>query len=51
MNGQQLYDTMKDALNFFGLSFMEMEKMEVTFLVGKIIFSYKGSSITINVED
>ena len=51
MNGQQLYDTMKDALNFFGLSFREMDKMEVTFLVEKIIFSYKGSSITINVEN
>lgn len=50
MNGQQLYDNLKDALSVFGLRFSEMEQITVEFEDGKIIFSHDGMSVVFATE-
>lgn len=49
MNAEQLYQEMKDALDYFGLSFHEKDKMVVTIEGNQIVFSYNNRSISVTI--
>lgn len=52
MSMADLYQTMKDALVFFGLSFHDMDKVTVTTRkdTGEVVFVYGASTITIKIN-
>lgn len=49
MNAEELYQHMKDALSFFGLSFHQKSEMDVKFKDNQIIFTYDNLHITIQL--
>lgn len=50
MTGQDLYDELKHFLNFAGLQFADMDKIEVYMKDGKLCFSCGGYSYAFNME-
>lgn len=44
---EELYQEMKDALKYLGLSFHQMHAVEVTLRGHCIVFSYGGRSCTV----
>lgn len=48
MQAQEFYDELKEALKFFGLSWGQMNLMQVDSHEGYIIFRYDNRSISIN---
>ena len=46
-NAAECYQQIKNALDFFGLRFHDMEKMTLTFVDGACIFTYGADSITV----
>jgi len=43
----ELYQEMKDALDYLGLRFHQMDQVEVTLRGHCIVFSYGGRSVTL----
>ena len=50
MKCSELYEEMKEALNFFGLRFHEMDQMEIDAYDGYVIFRHGKRSITVTVS-
>ncbi len=50
MNMQQVYDQMKFALNYFGLRFSEMDKVNVEIKENSVIFTYDIHTIILRNE-
>lgn len=46
MNMAELYQEMKDALDYLGLSFHEKDKVEVTLDGDYIVFTYNGRLVS-----
>jgi len=46
MNGKELYQLFKEALDFFGLNWFEQEKMQVRFSDNKIEFIFDGETVS-----
>lgn len=51
MNAHQLYDEIKAFLNHVGLKFSEMDKVEVRFEAGGVVFSYGHYEMLLKVGD
>lgn len=51
MSMLDLYDTMKASLDFFGLSFSEMDKVTIEIEEGKLILSYGKKKITLQSKE
>lgn len=49
MNAEQLYQEMKDALDYFGLSFHSKDHVVVTIEGNKLIFSYNNRSVAVTI--
>ena len=50
MNAQQLYDEIKDALDYFGLRFHEMHLMEFETLLDGVRFTYENRALFVPVK-
>jgi len=50
MNGEAFYEEMKAALRYFQLGWNQKHEMTVTVENGRIVFSYKGLAISVNVN-
>lgn len=51
MNAEDLYNDIKEALDFFGLRFSEMNKMKVLLENNAVHFIYQNKSIMTSVGD
>ena len=51
MTAHQLYDEIKAFLNHVGLKFSEMDKVEVRFEAGGVVFSYGHYEMLLKVGD
>lgn len=49
MNGEDLYNEIKDALSYFGLKFSEKHLMTVTCSEGRLLFSYNKRYLVVPV--
>ena len=50
MNAQNVYDLIKESLNFFDLNFNQMKEITVTFDKDSITLYYKNEKITVNTK-
>lgn len=46
-NAQDLYQEVKDALDYFGLSFRQKDGVEVAFQDGMLLFKYRSRAIAL----
>ena len=47
-NAQDLYQEIKDALDYFGLSFHQKDEVEVAFQDGMLLFKYRNRAIALD---
>lgn len=50
MTQQELYEHMKDALKHFNLKFHEMTEVTVKIVDNKLVLTYRGIGISIDVN-
>lgn len=51
MNAKQLYDRLKDALDFFGLRFHQMDQVEVRITALGVEFHHAGLMVQVGVAN
>ena len=51
MNAEELYEHIKDALTFFGLSFHQKDQMKVSIADNFLVLSHGLRSVAVKVEE
>lgn len=50
MNAEELYEELKEALRYFGLSFHQKDQVKVSARTDKIIFEHAGREIILRTK-